>query len=139
MTQELDPVYARLAGNVKARRKGEGLSAQQVADRSGGVLTRGVIANLESGRKYSVTVLELLALATALDVPPVWLLCAGAGEGIEADADGALAFAGYGTPEMHPVYELADAQTAIAFLGNGPDQQNRLAAARRNAERAGWA
>jgi transcriptional regulator with XRE-family HTH domain len=47
-----------------------GLSARALADLTGGVLTRAVIANLESGRKIDVTVTELVALAEALNVRP---------------------------------------------------------------------
>lgn len=49
------------------------LSARELADLTGGVLTRAVIANLEAGRKTDVTVTELVALAKALDVHPASL------------------------------------------------------------------
>jgi hypothetical protein len=53
------------------------MSAQRLADRCaelGYPVPRNVIANLESGRKDSVSVAELLVVAEALEVPPVLLL-----------------------------------------------------------------
>jgi transcriptional regulator with XRE-family HTH domain len=55
--------YRRLAG----------LSAQQLSDILDGEISRGVIANMESGRKRDVTIDQLVALSWALDVPPVAL------------------------------------------------------------------
>lgn len=55
--------YRRLAG----------LSAQQLSDKIGGMLSRSVIANIENGRKTDLTVDQLIALSWALDVPPVAL------------------------------------------------------------------
>lgn len=53
--------YRRLAG----------LSAQQLSDKTGGKISRGVIANIESGRRDDMTVRELLDLCFVLQVPPV--------------------------------------------------------------------
>lgn len=53
------------------------MSAQQLADRTaelGYPLTRSTIASLESGRRGTVTLADLLVLAMALDVPPVALV-----------------------------------------------------------------
>lgn len=55
--------YRRLAG----------LSARQLSDKIGGMLSRSVIANIENGRKTDLTVDQLIALSWALDVPPVAL------------------------------------------------------------------
>lgn len=55
--------YRRLAG----------LSARELAERAGTGLTRGVIANLESGRKSDLTVDQLLAISATLGVPPMAL------------------------------------------------------------------
>ena len=54
-------------------RKLAGISARELSERIGGELSRGVIANIESGRKTDVTIDQLVALAWALDVPPVVL------------------------------------------------------------------
>lgn len=54
-------------------RKLEGLSAEALARRAGAGLTRSVIANLENDRKNDVTVNQLLALSSALGIPPVAL------------------------------------------------------------------
>lgn len=54
------------------------MSAQQLADRTaelGMPMPRPVLANLESGRRDSVTAAELLVLAAALGVAPMELLC----------------------------------------------------------------
>lgn len=53
------------------------MSAQQLADACdalGHPVPRSVIANLESGRRETITVAELLVLARALEVPPVQLV-----------------------------------------------------------------
>src|SRR5664280_405378 len=53
------------------------LGAQKLADRTaelGMPVARNTIANLENGRRTTRTVGELLALAAALDIPPVVLL-----------------------------------------------------------------
>jgi transcriptional regulator with XRE-family HTH domain len=50
------------------------LSAEELATASGNGLTRSVIANLENGRKDDVTVKQLVALASALDVSPAALV-----------------------------------------------------------------
>lgn len=55
-----------------ARLSGAGLAAEMV--KLGVPWNRTTVAKLETGRRESVTVQELLALAAALNVPPVWLL-----------------------------------------------------------------
>ena len=54
------------------------MSAQQLAERTaelGMPIPRSVLANLESGRRDTVSVAEVLVLAAALDVAPVDLIC----------------------------------------------------------------
>ena len=55
--------YRRLAG----------LSARELAERAGLGVSRGVIANIESGRKHDVTVDQLIALSAVLGIPPAAL------------------------------------------------------------------
>ncbi|MFJ3319361.1 helix-turn-helix domain-containing protein [Curtobacterium sp. NPDC086286] len=62
-----------IGARVARYRKMAGLSARELSDKVGGEMSRGVIANIESGRKTDVTVDQLMALAWALDVPPVAL------------------------------------------------------------------
>lgn len=62
-----------IGSRVARYRKMAGLSARELSDKLGGEMSRGVIANIESGRKTDVTVDQLLALAWALDVPPAAL------------------------------------------------------------------
>lgn len=68
-----------VAARVKAFRLRQKMSAQQLADATselGHPIPRSVLANLESGRRGTVTVADLLVLAKALGVPPVLLLYA---------------------------------------------------------------
>jgi transcriptional regulator with XRE-family HTH domain len=54
------------------------MSAQQLADRTaelGMPIPRSVLANLESGRRDTVSVAEVLVLAAALNVAPIDLIC----------------------------------------------------------------
>lgn len=53
-------MYRRLAG----------LSARELAERAGAGLSRGVIANIESGRKGDLTVDQLIAVSAVLGIPP---------------------------------------------------------------------
>ena len=46
-----------------------------VTDELGMPIPRSVLANLESGRRETVTVAEVLVLAAALDVAPIDLIC----------------------------------------------------------------
>jgi transcriptional regulator with XRE-family HTH domain len=85
MTQDDDwsARMARLiAREVRRYREGQGqrprMSAQQLADRTeelGMPIPRSVLANLESGRRETVSVAEVLVLAAALNVAPVELIC----------------------------------------------------------------
>ncbi|MGO1266913.1 MAG: helix-turn-helix domain-containing protein [Microbacterium gubbeenense] len=52
--------YRRLAG----------ISARELAERAGAGLSRGVIANIESGRKADLTVDQLIAVSAVLGIPP---------------------------------------------------------------------
>jgi transcriptional regulator with XRE-family HTH domain len=80
MTQPEDwaaDVARVIAAEVRRYRQMRGLSAQQLADRTaelGLPMQRSVLANLESGRRTTVTVAELLVLAAALSVAPVLLV-----------------------------------------------------------------
>lgn len=69
----------RVAGAVKSRRTVLGLTAAELAERTsvGKPLTRAVISDLETGRKKSLEVTELLTLAVALEIPPILLLYPG--------------------------------------------------------------
>jgi transcriptional regulator with XRE-family HTH domain len=72
-----DPIAAVVARRVREVRSRRGWSAQELADRlrEAGFpeLDRGIIANLESGRRRSVSIDEVLALALVLDMAPVHL------------------------------------------------------------------
>lgn len=81
---------ARLvAGEVRRYRERQQprMSAQQLSDRTGELsmlIPRSVLANLESGRRETVSVAEVVVLAAALNVSPIELMCpAGSGQHAE--------------------------------------------------------
>jgi transcriptional regulator with XRE-family HTH domain len=78
---------AGIAAEVRRYRKARKMSVQSLADRCeelGYPIPRPVLSNLETGRRESITVAELLVLSAALDVPPVLLgIPLGAPEEIE--------------------------------------------------------
>lgn len=68
---------AVIAERVKALRNGARLSGPALAtamNERGIPWNRTTVAKLETGRRESISVQELLALALVLDVPPSWLL-----------------------------------------------------------------
>ncbi|MFD5050842.1 helix-turn-helix domain-containing protein [Streptomyces tendae] len=82
MTQDPEPDWsARLslsvAREVRRHRQAKGLSAQQLSERCSSLgmpIQRSVLANLESGRRTTVTIAEVLVLAAALEIPPTSLI-----------------------------------------------------------------
>jgi hypothetical protein len=69
---------AVIAREVRRHRDRRRLSAQQLADRTaefGMAIPRNVLANLESGRRDTITVAEVLVLAGVLGVSPMELIC----------------------------------------------------------------
>ncbi|MEV1331498.1 helix-turn-helix domain-containing protein [Micromonospora costi] len=74
MTQTSATPHRVIADRVRDLRKGRGWSAQRLADeltRAGTPWDRSVVANFENGRRASLSVEELFALAYVLDVAPV--------------------------------------------------------------------
>jgi transcriptional regulator with XRE-family HTH domain len=72
-----DRVAAQIAAEVRRYRQQARMSTQQVADeceKRGLTIKRSVLANLESGRRTTLSVPELLVLADVLRVPPLILL-----------------------------------------------------------------
>ncbi|MEV0302075.1 helix-turn-helix domain-containing protein [Streptomyces prasinus] len=72
-----DRVKANVAGEVRRRRKEMGWSAQDLADRCeqlGHPIPRNVIANMESGRRASLPLVDVIVLAAALETYPVHLI-----------------------------------------------------------------
>jgi transcriptional regulator with XRE-family HTH domain len=70
-------VSDRVAANVARIRRSRGMSARQLATltaATGVPISRGTIANIEARVQRSVTVDQLIALATALDVDPAALM-----------------------------------------------------------------
>ncbi len=72
-----DRIKANVAGEVRRRRKEMGWSAQDLADRCerlGHPIPRNVIANMESGRRASLPLVDVMVLAAALETYPVCLI-----------------------------------------------------------------
>ncbi|MFD0053624.1 helix-turn-helix domain-containing protein [Streptomyces sp. NPDC127168] len=72
-----DHVMATVAGEVRRRRKELGWSAQDLADRCeeiGYPVPRNVIANMESGRRAVLPLVEIMVLAKALRISPISLI-----------------------------------------------------------------
>lgn len=65
-----------MSSELRRYRREQGLSAQQLSDacaRLGLEISRSTLADLENGRRTTLTVAELLILAAALEVPPLLL------------------------------------------------------------------
>ncbi|MFC9424918.1 helix-turn-helix domain-containing protein [Streptomyces sp. NPDC056987] len=72
-----DQVMATVAGEVRRRRKELRMSAQDLADRCtdiGHPIPRNVIANMESGRRATLPLVDVMVLAMALDTHPICLI-----------------------------------------------------------------
>ncbi|MFF3273143.1 transcriptional regulator [Streptomyces chrestomyceticus] len=72
-----DRIKTNVAGEVRRRRKERGWSAQCLADqceRLGHPIPRNVIANMESGRRASLPLVDVMVLAAALKTYPVCLI-----------------------------------------------------------------
>lgn len=72
-----DRIKANVAGEVRRRRKEMGWSAQDLADqceRLGHPIPRNVIANMESGRRTNLPLVDVMVLAAALETYPVCLI-----------------------------------------------------------------
>ncbi|WP_434591811.1 transcriptional regulator [Streptomyces sp. A5-4] len=73
----VDRVQANVAGEVRRRRKEMGWSAQELADRCeelGHPIPRNVIANMESGRRAGLPLVDVIVLAAALETYPACLV-----------------------------------------------------------------
>jgi len=94
-----------VAEAVKARRSASGLTAAQLSAKTGvgKPLSRAVVSDLETGRKQTLDISELLTLAAALNVPPLSLL-----------------FPNVLVPvEVLPGVEMAGTDALGWFVGNG--------------------
>ncbi|MBF8171130.1 helix-turn-helix transcriptional regulator [Streptomyces olivaceus] len=73
----VDRIQSNVAGEVRRRRKEMGWSAQELADRCeqlGHPIPRNVIANMESGRRANLPLVDVMVLAAALETYPVCLI-----------------------------------------------------------------
>ncbi|UQA94549.1 helix-turn-helix domain-containing protein [Streptomyces halobius] len=72
-----DQVMATVAREVRRRRKELGMSAQDLADACeeiGYPIPRNVIANMESGRRANLPLVDVMVLAQALNTAPICLI-----------------------------------------------------------------
>ncbi|KSU59643.1 MULTISPECIES: helix-turn-helix domain-containing protein [unclassified Gordonia (in: high G+C Gram-positive bacteria)] len=79
MTTWSEDLVSRVAGAIKRKRESSTpkVTATQLAERTAALglpISRSVISDLETGRKRSLDVAELIVLAAALRVPPIQLL-----------------------------------------------------------------
>lgn len=76
-TQEPQTSTAVVAKRIRSLRDGRGMSAAQLAklcqEAGAEHLDRSIIANIENGRRQSISIEEVLVLALVLDVAPVHL------------------------------------------------------------------
>ncbi|MFC5245925.1 helix-turn-helix domain-containing protein [Streptomyces nigrescens] len=73
----VDQVMATVADEVRRRRKELGWSAKDLADKCeeiGHPIPRNVIANMESGRRSNLPLVDVMVLAKALNTPPICLI-----------------------------------------------------------------
>lgn len=72
-------IALRVGRNIQRARKSSGMSAQHLSDGCGATgypIPRSTIANLESGRKETVSLQELMVIGHVLGIPPMALLYA---------------------------------------------------------------
>ncbi|MGW1431863.1 helix-turn-helix domain-containing protein [Streptomyces sp. NPDC002431] len=73
----VDQVMATVAREVRRRRKELHWSAQDLADKCADIghpIPRNVIANMESGRRSNLPLVDVMILAEALNTPPICLI-----------------------------------------------------------------
>ncbi|MEU7045992.1 helix-turn-helix transcriptional regulator [Streptomyces varsoviensis] len=73
----VDQVMATVAAEVRRRRKELGWSAQDLADKCeeiGHPIPRNVIANMESGRRSNLPLVDVIVLGEALNTSPICLI-----------------------------------------------------------------
>ncbi|CAG6398533.1 Transcriptional regulator [Actinacidiphila cocklensis] len=72
-----DQLMTTVAAEVRRRRKERGMSAQELADACAAIghpIPRNVIANMESGRRSVLPLVDVIVLAEALDTHPALLI-----------------------------------------------------------------
>lgn len=107
-----------IAREVRRHRTRLGLSAAQLSARCGLIgmpIQRSVLANLESGRRTTVTVAEVLVLARALNVPPGALIFPAGYEQMVETLPGAWAEPGFSV-EWLSGRSFLDAEAAEDFF-----------------------
>lgn len=113
-TEPISPTQA-IARQVKAVRGRRGLSAQRLAERLAELginWDRYTVTKLETGKRQNVTVAELFALGTALNISPVHLV-------VPPDADDTTLY--QVTPEkVAPAKDVRAWIRGHQTLGNGP-------------------
>ncbi len=110
-----------VAQRVRELRTRHGWSAQALADRCADAgmphLVRDVLANLEAGRRESVTIDEVMVLAYVLDVAPVDLIVP-PNTDVEHHKHGRVTVAGYAVTPTTAVMPLSSVRRFV--VGEGP-------------------
>lgn len=99
-----------LGERIQAARKARGMSARELAEAIGGIPTQSTIENIETGRKVSVDVVQLLNIAMATRVPLSFFLAP------LADPDGPLDL-----PGLSPQFSSLNVAEFEAWLAAAPD------------------
>lgn len=129
-------LISTIADRVRTLRAEHGLSAQRLADRMselGISWKREVVANLENGRRGTVGVDELLALAIVFDVPPVTLLVN------PTAAESELAEGVSTSPTMALLWMIGDIPWSPASIGRWSSASAPIRLVRRFHEESGTA
>lgn len=121
---------------LKAARSKRGMSARELSEATGGVVTRATIANWESGRKEGIDVLELITVAKALEVPALSLLYPLDGMD-DKQAQEAIDFSGY-EDDYRVLYRWCDVRLLASLSPTPPNLASEWRQVVVDAERAGW-
>lgn len=121
---------------LKAARVKKGLSARELSEATGGVVSRATIANWESGRKEGIDVTELVAVAKALGVPALSLLYPLNGMD-DAQAQEAIDFSGY-EDDYRVLYRWCDVRLLARLSPTPPNLASEWRQVQRDAGNAGW-
>lgn len=118
--QITDPTGLAVAANVRRHRERQGLSTYELARRladAGRPMTPAAVGRIERGERR-VDVGDLMALAAALDVPPVTLL-------LPARLRGDVEITGVGTVSSQQVLRWSQAREPLRYPTDAVDEESR--------------
>jgi len=140
MTQEVwaARMSRGIVEEVRRRRKALKLSAQQLSElcaKRGLEISRSSLADLETGRRTTLTVAELLVLAKVLGVPPVLLIAPVGHQEMVEVLPGQLVPSDSALEWITGEADLADAGQGLAAVPQSPTSDIALYRAHATAER----